>query len=265
MLRPLATTYPDPKQPRKEFTHESLLGLGESLKQRQIHALVIKPDGTIIDGERRWRAAKLVGITELEVTVIADELTETQVRGIQLASAIHCEDLSAHDKWLACTELLCGNSGWQLQDLAKHLSMSPANITKLMSPSKCIAEIQEALRQQIVTLTDCYHSSRLTPQQQTGFLALKLSGASKEQLEDAAKPTRPSTGKRLSRVRLSLSTGKTVIVSGEEMDTAQLVKTLAAALSAAKEADRDGVDVVTLSRVMAGKSKKQASKQEVIQ
>lgn len=63
---PVADLHPDPNQPRKTFTPQSLQDLGDSIKKRGIiEPLVIRTvDGkpVITAGERRWRAAKLVGL-----------------------------------------------------------------------------------------------------------------------------------------------------------------------------------------------------------
>ena len=43
-----------------------------------------KPDGTIIAGERRFRAATMVGLKELMVIVTDEPLTQAEIRAIQL-------------------------------------------------------------------------------------------------------------------------------------------------------------------------------------
>ena len=65
---------PNPQQPRRIFDHDALLGLGNSMKESgQIHPLIVDDvgDGTyiVVDGERRWRAAELVGIPELMAVI----------------------------------------------------------------------------------------------------------------------------------------------------------------------------------------------------
>lgn len=60
----------DPNQPRKTFDDAELRQLGDSLKAKQLYPLICKPDGTIIDGERRWRAAQLVGLEMLACIVV---------------------------------------------------------------------------------------------------------------------------------------------------------------------------------------------------
>ena len=71
-MRLLATSMlvPNPQQPRKIFDRDALLGLGSSMKESgQVHPLIVDDAGNgtyiVVDGERRWRAAELVGIPEL--------------------------------------------------------------------------------------------------------------------------------------------------------------------------------------------------------
>ena len=51
--------------------------------------MLAKPDGTIIAGERRYRAAKLVDLPNLMVIVTEEPLTDAEVRAIQLTENIH--------------------------------------------------------------------------------------------------------------------------------------------------------------------------------
>src|SRR5580698_4769460 len=126
--KPLAFFKPDPNQPRKHFDEAALRSLGESLKARQNDPVQAKPDGTLIDGERRWRAATLVGLRKLDVIITDAELTDTQINIVRLTSFFHREDLSAHEKWLACQRLLELNPGWLAKDLADHLHIDPSMV-----------------------------------------------------------------------------------------------------------------------------------------
>src|SRR5580658_7969256 len=145
--KPLAWFKPDPKQPRKHFDEPALRSLGESLKVRQNDPVQAKPDGTLIDGERRFRAASLVGLEKLDVIITDAALTDTQINIVRLTSFFHREDLNAHEKWQACEQLLKLNTGWVAKDLADHLHIDRSMVTRLLSPSKCIPVWQEALKE----------------------------------------------------------------------------------------------------------------------
>jgi len=88
--------YPNPNQPRKTFDPESLNELADSIK---VHGL-IQPiivnkmdDGyLIIAGERRYRACKIAGITEIDA--IVKNYTERQIAEISIIENLQREDLN---------------------------------------------------------------------------------------------------------------------------------------------------------------------------
>ena len=63
----------NPKQPRKQFSQEELEELSQSIKQFGVlQPLLVKKEGPlyeIIAGERRFRAAKMAGLTEIPVLI----------------------------------------------------------------------------------------------------------------------------------------------------------------------------------------------------
>ena len=88
--------HPSPYQPRKEFNQEALNALVQSIKEKGVlQPLIVRKNGEkyeIIAGERRWRAAKLAGITE--VPVIEKELTNQEVLEVALVENLLRENLS---------------------------------------------------------------------------------------------------------------------------------------------------------------------------
>jgi ParB/RepB/Spo0J family partition protein len=255
--RPLSWFKPDAKQVRKTFDESDLRHLGESLRAKQLQPVLAQPDGTIIAGERRWRAAMLVELATLEVKIADEPLSESQVRLWQLVENLQRADLSGYEKWLGCAELMCMNPAWKLQDLAEHLHLDPSMVTRLLSPSKCIEAAQDALRDGKLGISDCYAISKLPQGEQAALLALKLSGASRDSIEQAGRKSRNggTPAVKLSRCRVPLPTGTTVVVSGPEMSLADLIDALSSALDAARKASKDGLDVKTMQAVMKDKAK----------
>jgi ParB/RepB/Spo0J family partition protein len=212
------------KQVRDVHQDDELRSLGESLKVRQLQAIIAKPDGLVIAGHRRLAAAILVGKPTLDVIITDEALSDSQIRGIQLEENIHRADLTGHEKWQACKELLELNAGWNGKDLAGHLHLDPSSVTRLLSPEKCIAEAQAALRDGKITISDCYAISKLAPEDQPGLLALKLEGASRDELERKGRAAR-NTAKngdtdtaKVERLPVALSAGTVIIKAkkGEE-------------------------------------------------
>ena len=92
----LSKVYPNPNQPRKTFDKESLNELAESIR---IHGL-IQPvivnkmdDGyMIIAGERRYRACKICGLTQIDA--IVKNYTNKQISEISIIENLQREDLN---------------------------------------------------------------------------------------------------------------------------------------------------------------------------
>ena len=88
---------PSPYQPRKEFNQEALNALVASIKEKGVlQPLLVRKNGEkyeIIAGERRWRASKLAGITE--VPVIEKEMDNQEVLEVALIENLLRENLSA--------------------------------------------------------------------------------------------------------------------------------------------------------------------------
>ena len=88
---------PNRKQPRQEFEPEALNELSESISQHGVlQPLVVRPifggGYEIVAGERRFRAARMAGLTE--VPVVIRELTDAQTMELALIENLQREDLS---------------------------------------------------------------------------------------------------------------------------------------------------------------------------
>ena len=86
---PLQKIEPNPKQPRRTFDPEALQSLADSIAEHGVvQPLAVRDAGNgyyqIIAGERRWRAARLAGLTELPVVVLdADDRTVMELALIE--------------------------------------------------------------------------------------------------------------------------------------------------------------------------------------
>jgi len=244
-------------QARRHFDEAELHLLGESLRVKQLQPVLAKPDGTLIAGERRLRAAALVGLEELDVIITEEPLTDTQVRVFQLTENVHRAELTDAEKWRACEELLGLNPGWTNKDLAEHLKLSRPTVTKYLAPSRCAKEVQDALEAGRIGITTAYEISRADAGQQTELLRLKEAGASRDGLaEHLRKQRKASTPQvRAKRIVCPLPSGVTVTVAGEDLSLDDLIQALDDALKAAKKGREQHIDVRTWQRVMLDKSR----------
>lgn len=135
---------PSREQPRKNFNEDALLELADSIKQFGIiqPLIVQKQDDyyEIIAGERRWRAAKLAGLTE--VPVIIKNYTEQERVEIALIENIQREDLNPIEEALAFRRLL---TEFELKqdELAERVSKSRTAVTNSMRLLKLDERVQQ--------------------------------------------------------------------------------------------------------------------------
>lgn len=104
----------DPNQPRKLFNEDSLKDLANSIRTEGILSpILVRPNGKgfhIIDGERRFRAAKLAGLKEVPVLVRAD-LKDQNVTAHQLVANLQREDLTLSEQCDAVAALVKSLNG----------------------------------------------------------------------------------------------------------------------------------------------------------
>ncbi|MGN1340093.1 MAG: ParB/RepB/Spo0J family partition protein [Oscillospiraceae bacterium] len=101
---------PNKGQPRKVFDKESMEQLAESIRVNGVlQPLLVRPLATgnyqIIAGERRWRAAKIAGLSEVPV-VIRDDLSEEQVMQVALIENLQRENLNPIEEAQGYRELI---------------------------------------------------------------------------------------------------------------------------------------------------------------
>ena len=95
---PINDIEPNRKQPRKEFEPKALSELSDSIKEHGVlQPLLVRPmtDGSyrLVAGERRYRAARMAGLTEVPVTI--REMSDEEESVFALIENLHREDLNA--------------------------------------------------------------------------------------------------------------------------------------------------------------------------
>jgi ParB family chromosome partitioning protein len=105
---PLTRIRPCPFQPRKDFSPEALQELADSIREQGIvQPLIVReqPDHLeLIAGERRWRAAQMVGLTEVPVIIrVADDAA---VLELALIENLQRENLNAIEEAQGYSQLM---------------------------------------------------------------------------------------------------------------------------------------------------------------
>ena len=139
----LASIVPSPLQPRREFAREALEELVDSIRQRGIiQPLIVRlapasPSGggqinrtyELIAGERRWRAAKEVGLTE--APVIVRQASDLEVLELSLIENLQRADLNPIEEAQAYARL-AGEFGMRQDDIAQKVGKSRASVANAM-------------------------------------------------------------------------------------------------------------------------------------
>ena len=136
---------PNREQPRKEFDEKALSELAESIsKHGLLQPLLVRPltlgGYQIVAGERRYRACRMAGLTE--VPVIIRELGETETMEIALIENLQREDLTPLEEALGY-KVLMDEHGFSQEDVAQSVGKSRpavANALRLLKLPESISE-----------------------------------------------------------------------------------------------------------------------------
>lgn len=100
---------PNKDQPRKDFEQDAIAELAQSIREHGIiQPLLVRPLPSgiyqIVAGERRWRASRMAGLTE--VPVIVRELSDEQTMELALIENLQRQDLNAIEEALGYRTLI---------------------------------------------------------------------------------------------------------------------------------------------------------------
>ena len=147
---------PNPQQPRQEFNGENLKELADSIREHGIlqPLLVVKIEKPtkrgrkveyqLVAGERRWRAAKIVGLTYAPV-IIRDD-SERQKLEIALVENLQREDLNPIEAALAFKQLR-DEFGLKQEEVAKRVGRSRVAVANYLRLLNLPAKIQAVISQ----------------------------------------------------------------------------------------------------------------------
>lgn len=128
---------PNPWQPRRDFDEESLNALASSIRENGLIQPVVvrkKKDGTyeLAAGERRWRAAKIAGLTV--IPAISKEYDDRSMAEMALVENLQRKDLNPVDEGMAYRKLM-DEYGLTQENISKKVGKSRpyvANMVRLL-------------------------------------------------------------------------------------------------------------------------------------
>lgn len=139
---------PDKNQPRTIFNHEPLEELASSIAANGlIQPIVVRPSQNgfykIIAGERRWRASKMAGLTEVPVVILdADDKKAAQ---LSLIENLHRENLNPLEE-AAAYKALIENHDLTQEELSGKLGKSRSAIANSMRLLDLPDEVAELVK-----------------------------------------------------------------------------------------------------------------------
>ena len=142
----LSEIEPNREQPRKEFEEAALLELSDSIRQHGVlQPLLVRPKGTegyqLVAGERRWRAARMAGLTE--VPVMIRPMDDQEMMELALIENLQREDLNPLEEAEGYRQLM-DTHGMTQEEVAKVVGKSRpavANALRLLGLSDQLMQL----------------------------------------------------------------------------------------------------------------------------
>ena len=136
---------PNRDQPRKVFDEDAHNELADSIAQHGVlQPLLVRPmlDGSyqLVAGERRWRASRIAGLTE--VPVVIKELTDSQVAEIALVENLQRENLNPIEEAFGYKEL-SDKFGYTQEEVSKIIGKSRSAVTNSLRLLNLSDEVME--------------------------------------------------------------------------------------------------------------------------
>lgn len=222
---------PNKNQPRKVFDDEALSELSASIEKHGIiQPLLVRPlpGGTyqLVAGERRWRAARMAGLTEAPVVI--RELSDEDASALALIENLQREDLDPIEEAEGYRYLMDTYSITQ-EEAAQKVGKSRSAVANLMRLLSLPKDVLELVRAKTLSAG---HARALLPLEDSALIAqfakeIIEKGFSVRQTEklvkDFLKPQKPGKktaekDKYITEVELSLceSLGRKVSIKGSE-------------------------------------------------
>jgi len=143
----LEKVHAGPHQPRQDFDEAALRELADSIRENGLlQPIIVRPSALgyeIVAGERRARAARLAGLTEIPAIVRRYSDSDTLV--LSLVENVQRADLNAIDRAQAYRRLLA-HLGATQEEIARRLGLNAASVSNMLRLLELPTEIQDLVR-----------------------------------------------------------------------------------------------------------------------
>lgn len=187
---------PNREQPRKEFDSEALSELADSIAQHGVlQPLLLRPmlsgEYRIVAGERRWRAARMAGLTE--VPAVVREMTDAEEMLFALIENLQREDLTPLEEARGYRTLI-ESQGLTQEEVSRAVGKSRPTVTNALRLLHLPEEVQQMLEDGTISAG---HARALLSFKDENALAAGIlkarQGASVRELEAMAQRTAKKT------------------------------------------------------------------------
>lgn len=141
---PVSEIRPNPYQPRRTFNEEALKELSESIKNYGVFQPIIVKKSIkgydLIAGERRLRASKLAGMSD--IPAIVKNFTDNEMREIALLENLQRENLTAIELAWAYRDII-DSLHIRQEDLADKISKSRSHVTNTLGLLRLPSQVQD--------------------------------------------------------------------------------------------------------------------------
>ncbi|WP_240801719.1 ParB/RepB/Spo0J family partition protein [Streptomyces sp. A1136] len=171
----------DPNQPRELFDQAKLEELAGSMRELgQLQPISVRYDTgtrryTIIMGERRWRAAKMAGLSEMTALVLHGAVGGSrELLAKQVAENVGRADMTAMEEAKSFKDL--EKAGYTIEEIGRMCGKSPAYVGWRIDLLKLCDSAQDALAKGLLGVNLAWYAAQLSPQNQMRFLSRYTQG-----------------------------------------------------------------------------------------
>lgn len=200
---PIAEIRSNPFQPRRIFDEEKLQELSESIKEHGLFQPIIVKKSIkgyeLVAGERRTKAAKLAGFTE--IPAIIKDYTDEEMMEVALLENIQREDLSPIEEAEAYDNIIKKSSLTQEQ-LAKKVSKSRSYITNVLGLVSLPDEVKRLVSEGKISMAHAKILSKMEDKDYVISLAYRIvnNGMSVRELETISKGEEVAKKHKITRI-----------------------------------------------------------------
>lgn len=200
---PIAEIRSNPFQPRRRFDEEKLQELAESIKAHGLFQPIIVKKSIkgyeLVAGERRTKAAKLAGFTE--IPAIIKDYTDEEMMEVALLENIQREDLNPIEEAEAYDNILKKSYITQ-EELAKKVSKSRSYITNVLGLVNLPEEVKELVADKKMSMAHARILSKMEDEDYVTSLAYRIvnEGMSVRELESISKGENVAKKHKITRV-----------------------------------------------------------------